>query len=248
MVNANVNANQATSRHAHLRQEGRAADPADDRPRRSRAGARRPRGTTGTIPAYAAGSASSNSNYSNKSDNTNLRRRQDRHPRGDRPGRGQQPDRVGAGRQDGAGGVDSGDQERGGRRGRPERQARRQPRRCPRSRSRSPPPLPPPASSTKMIGYAKYALDRPRRPAVPVLHEPQHPQAREGGLHRPAHLAARARDPASARGARIRRRSGSPTVKRLRPPVNVPKRQVEELVERDPDRVAQQVRAWMSED
>ena len=31
-------------------------------------------------------------------------------------------------------------------------------------------------------------------------------------------------------------------------PVNVPKRQVEELVERDPDRVAQQVRAWMSED
>ena len=27
-----------------------------------------------------------------------------------------------------------------------------------------------------------------------------------------------------------------------------PKRQVEELVERDPDRVAQQVRAWMSED
>jgi len=37
-------------------------------------------------------------------------------------------------------------------------------------------------------------------------------------------------------------------VKRLRSPVNVPKRQVEELVERDPDRVAQQVRAWMSED
>ena len=34
----------------------------------------------------------------------------------------------------------------------------------------------------------------------------------------------------------------------LRSPVNVPKRQVEELVERDPDRVAQQVRAWMSED
>jgi flagellar M-ring protein FliF len=37
-------------------------------------------------------------------------------------------------------------------------------------------------------------------------------------------------------------------IKRLRSPVNVPKRQVEELVERDPDRVAQQVRAWMSED
>jgi flagellar M-ring protein FliF len=37
-------------------------------------------------------------------------------------------------------------------------------------------------------------------------------------------------------------------VKRLRSPVNIPKRQVEELVERDPDRVAQQVRAWMNED
>jgi flagellar M-ring protein FliF len=37
-------------------------------------------------------------------------------------------------------------------------------------------------------------------------------------------------------------------VKRLRSPVNVPKRQVEELVERDPDRVAQQVRVWMNED
>jgi flagellar M-ring protein FliF len=34
----------------------------------------------------------------------------------------------------------------------------------------------------------------------------------------------------------------------LSAPVNVQKRQVEQLVERDPDRVAQQVRAWMSED
>ena len=37
-------------------------------------------------------------------------------------------------------------------------------------------------------------------------------------------------------------------MKQLRPPVNVAKRQVEDLVERDPDRVAQQVRAWMAED
>jgi flagellar M-ring protein FliF len=37
-------------------------------------------------------------------------------------------------------------------------------------------------------------------------------------------------------------------MRQLRPPVNVAKRQVEELVERDPDRVAQQVRAWMAED
>jgi flagellar M-ring protein FliF len=34
----------------------------------------------------------------------------------------------------------------------------------------------------------------------------------------------------------------------LAPNPNIPRRQVEQLVEREPDRVAQQVRAWMSED
>jgi flagellar M-ring protein FliF len=37
-------------------------------------------------------------------------------------------------------------------------------------------------------------------------------------------------------------------VMQLRSPVSVAKQQVEDLVERDPDRVASQVRAWMSED
>jgi len=37
-------------------------------------------------------------------------------------------------------------------------------------------------------------------------------------------------------------------IKQLRSPVNTAKRQVEDLVERDPDRVAMQVRAWMAED
>jgi flagellar M-ring protein FliF len=37
-------------------------------------------------------------------------------------------------------------------------------------------------------------------------------------------------------------------IKALRPAINVAKRQVEDLIDRDPDRVAQQVRAWMSED
>ena len=42
---------------------------------------------------------------------------------------------------------------------------------------------------------------------------------------------------------------GEPTeVMALRSPVNVARRQVEDLAERDPERVAQQVRAWMSED
>ena len=43
--------------------------------------------------------------------------------------------------------------------------------------------------------------------------------------------------------------AGDPTeVMALRSPVNVAKRQVEDLVERDPERVAQQVRAWMAEE
>ena len=40
----------------------------------------------------------------------------------------------------------------------------------------------------------------------------------------------------------------APPIKQLRPHVNTAKRQVEDLVERDPDRVAMQVRAWMAED
>ncbi|MGH3417342.1 MAG: flagellar basal-body MS-ring/collar protein FliF, partial [Actinocrinis sp.] len=39
-----------------------------------------------------------------------------------------------------------------------------------------------------------------------------------------------------------------PEVQALRSPVNVARRQVEDLVQRDPERVAQQVRAWMAED
>jgi flagellar biosynthesis/type III secretory pathway M-ring protein FliF/YscJ len=34
----------------------------------------------------------------------------------------------------------------------------------------------------------------------------------------------------------------------LRSPQNIARQQVDELIERDPDRVASQVRAWMGED
>ena len=34
----------------------------------------------------------------------------------------------------------------------------------------------------------------------------------------------------------------------LRPPVNLAKRQVEDLVDRDPERVAAQLRSWMGEE
>jgi flagellar M-ring protein FliF len=41
---------------------------------------------------------------------------------------------------------------------------------------------------------------------------------------------------------------GQTQVMQLQSPANPAKRQIEDLVERDPDRVAQQVRAWMNED
>jgi flagellar M-ring protein FliF len=51
---------------------------------------------------------------------------------------------------------------------------------------------------------------------------------------------------AGHRGAMV---NGGPTeVMALTSPVNVARRQVEDLVERDPERVAQQVRVWMGEE
>jgi flagellar M-ring protein FliF len=41
---------------------------------------------------------------------------------------------------------------------------------------------------------------------------------------------------------------GPSVIARLRPPVNVARQQVEELVDRDPERVASQLRQWMTED
>jgi flagellar M-ring protein FliF len=104
------------------------------------------------------------------------------------------------------------------------------------------------ATSNKMMGYAKYAIiglgsiiflflmRRSLKRRERETFEGQPTWLRELATPRPlAALASGGDEP--------------PTdIKRLRSPVNVPKRQVEELVERDPDRVAQQVRAWMSED
>ena len=105
-----------------------------------------------------------------------------------------------------------------------------------------------PSSPTKMLGYAKYGavglgallflffMRRNLKRREREVFSGQPTWLRE--LETPRPLAA------LASGA-----DDEPTdIKRLRSPVNVPKRQVEELVDRDPDRVAQQVRAWMSED
>lgn len=105
-----------------------------------------------------------------------------------------------------------------------------------------------PASSTKMMGYAKYALigiggllflffmRRNLKRRERETFEGQPTWLRELATPRPLAALSSGGDEPTA------------DIKRLRSPVNVPKRQVEELVERDPDRVAQQVRAWMSED
>ena len=106
---------------------------------------------------------------------------------------------------------------------------------------------PAPASTTKMIGYAKYALigvgalmflffmRRSIRRREKETFTGQPTWLRELETPRPLAALVSGDEPPTE-------------VKRLRSPVNVPKRQVEELVERDPDRVAQQVRSWMSED
>jgi flagellar M-ring protein FliF len=113
-----------------------------------------------------------------------------------------------------------------------------------------------PAATTKYIGYAKYVLIGlgalfflffvtriiRRREREGLMGEPT--WLRELEVARPL--------PALANNApRVEMvpAGDQPTqVIPLQAPVNVARRQVEDLVERDADRVAQQVRAWMSED
>jgi flagellar M-ring protein FliF len=103
-----------------------------------------------------------------------------------------------------------------------------------------------PSAPAKMIGYAKYALLGlgsliflffvtrmiRKRETEPFAGRPT--WLRE--LESPRPLAA------------LEGGDGVTPVAQLRSAVNVAKRQVEDLVDREPDRVAQQVRAWMSED
>jgi flagellar M-ring protein FliF len=105
-----------------------------------------------------------------------------------------------------------------------------------------------PTSPTKLLGYAKYGVagigallflffmrrNLKRREREVFAGQPT--WLRELETPRPLAALAAGDDEEPA------------DIKRLRSPVNIPKRQVEELVERDPDRVAQQVRAWMQED
>lgn len=107
----------------------------------------------------------------------------------------------------------------------------------------------PASSTTKMMGYAKYLiiglgaivflifisrLLRRRESEAFLSGEPT--WLRELEMPRPlAAVEAEQLDPPTQ-------------IRQLRAPINVAKQQVEDLVERDPDRVASQMRAWMAED
>jgi flagellar M-ring protein FliF len=107
------------------------------------------------------------------------------------------------------------------------------------------------SSPTKMLGYAKYALtglgamlflffmSRMLRKRETEAFAGQPTWLRE--LESPRSLA-------SLEAERMGELDGPTRVMQLRSPVNVAKQQVEDLVERDPDRVAAQVRQWMTED
>ena len=251
VVNADLNANQATSESAGLRQEGRAAYPADaDRDAQGRRRHGRRHGT-GTIPAYAATGSGGNSNYNNKTTNTTYGVNKTITHIVDRARHDQQPDasrcwstsrcrprscRRSATRSAGAVGLNAkrGDtlsvcqiafaktaDDRHGRLRRP-----------------------------KMIGYAKYAVIGLGALLFLFFMRRNLKRREQEIVRRPADLAARAGDARgrSPRWPRRRSRSRRPRSSACARRSTSPKRQVEELVERDPDRVAQQVRAWMYED
>jgi flagellar M-ring protein FliF len=245
MVNANVNANQATSDTLTYGKKGVPLT-AQTQTETLKGGSPTAAGTTGTIPAYAAGSSSSNSNYSNKTANTTYGVDKTVTHAVIAPGAVQNqtvsvlvdstvPASAIPAIKNAVAGAVGLNAKRGDTLS------------VSQIAFAKPAAATPPASSTKMIGYAKYALigfgallflffmRRSIRRREKETFSGQPTWLRE--LETPRPLTA------------LVSGDESPTeVKRLRSPVNVPKRQVEELVERDPDRVAQQVRAWMSED
>jgi flagellar M-ring protein FliF len=245
VVNANVNANQATSdtltygkKGVPLTQQTTAETLKGGSPTAS--------GTTGTVPAYAASSGSSNSNYSNKSANTTYGVDKTVTHAVIAPGAvNNQTVSVLVDKTVPASAIPAIKSAVAGAVGLNAK--RGDTLSVSQIAFAKPAATPAPASTTKMIGYAKYALigfgallflffmRRSIRRREKEAFTGQPTWLRE--LETPRPLA-----------ALVSGDDGQADVKRLRSPVNVPKRQVEELVERDPDRVAQQVRAWMSED
>ncbi len=247
VVNGNLNDNQATQQSLAYGKKGVPLTAQTQNETLTGAGGTSG-GTTGTIPAYAAAGGSSNSNYKNTSNNTTYGVDKTITNSTIAPGainnqtvsvlvdKSVPASELPAIRNAVAGAVGL-----NAKRGDSLSVAQI-------AFTKAATPAATPASSTKMMGYAKYAIialgsliflflmRRSLKRRERETFEGQPTWLRELATPRPlAALAAGGDEPATE-------------VKRLRSPVNVPKRQVEELVERDPDRVAQQVRAWMSED
>jgi flagellar M-ring protein FliF len=245
VVNANLNANQATSDTLTYGKKGVPLT-AQTQTETLKGGNPTASGTTGTIPTVAASTGSSNSNYSNKTANTTYGVDKTVTHSVIAPGAVQnQTVSVLVDKSVPASAIPAIKSAVAGAVGLNAK--RGDTLSVSQIAFAKPAATPAPASSTKMIGYAKYALigfgallflffmrrSIKRRERETFTGQPT--WLRELETPRPLAALVSGDEPQTE-------------VKRLRSPVNVPKRQVEELVERDPDRVAQQVRAWMSED
>jgi flagellar M-ring protein FliF len=245
VVNANLNANQATSDTLTYGKKGVPLT-AQTQTETLKGGSPTASGTTGTIPAYAASTGSSSSNYSNKTANTTYGVDKTVTHAVIAPGavndqtvsvlvdKSVPASALPAIRNAVAGAVGL-NPKRGDTLS------------VSQIAFAKPAATPIPASSTKMIGYAKYALiGFGALLFLFFMRRSIKRREKEGFTGQPTWL--RELETPRPLAALASGDEAQTDVKRLRSPVNVPKRQVEELVERDPDRVAQQVRAWMSED
>jgi flagellar M-ring protein FliF len=245
VVNGNVNANQATSDTLTY---GKKGVPLTQQTQTEtlKGGSPTASGVTGTIPAAAATTGASNSNYSNKTSNTNYGVDKTVTHSVIAPGAvNNQSVSVLVDKSVPASSIPAIKSAVAGAVGLNTK--RGDTLSVQQIAFAKPAATPAPASTTKMIGYAKYALigfgalmflffmRRSIRRREKETFTGQPTWLRELETPRPLAALVSGDEPQTE-------------VKRLRSPVNVPKRQVEELVERDPDRVAQQVRAWMSED
>jgi flagellar M-ring protein FliF len=247
VVNADVNANQATQDSLTY---GKKGTPLTQQTQTEtlKGGNGTAGGTTGTIPAYAAASGSSSSNYNNKTANTTYGVDKTVTHTTIAPGAvNSQTVSVLVDKSVPASAIPAIKNAVAGAVG---LNAKRGDSLSVSQIAFAKPATTTPAASspTKMLGYAKYGviglgallflffMRRNLKRREREVFGGQPTWLRE--LETPRPLAALASGPDD----------DVTEVKRLRSPVNVPKRQVEELVERDPDRVAQQVRAWMSED
>ncbi len=245
VVNANLNANQATSDTLTYGKKGVPLT-AQTQTETLKGGSPTAAGTTGTIPAYAASTGSSSSNYSNKTANTTYGVDKTVTHAVIAPGAvNNQTVSVLVDKSVPASAIPAISSAVAGAVGlNPKRGDTLS---VSQIAFAKPAAAPTPASSTKMIGYAKYALIG--FGAILFLFFMRRSikrREKETFTGRPTWLSEL--ETPRPLASLVSGDEPQTDVKRLRSPVNVPKRQVEELVERDPDRVAQQVRAWMSED